>query len=905
MGWWEADFSQKQYVCSDFLRELLNLGEDGVISFVDFRKLIREDYRLRTVNEFRFGKTQNIYDQIYPIEVEGKVVWIRVKLCSKEVDPEGNMKTYGFMECLDLPENVDTEETAMVRVNNLFAQQNSISRSLLSLLRSGDVSGVINKILGDIIQHYPEGCTYIIEYDWKDRTQICRYEAGNYKSFKKKSYMEKFPMSNIPWWTKQLAGKASPIILTSLDELPEEASEEKRRLTEQGVKSLIVIPMFSKNGVSGYAGIDILDKSHVWKNEDYQWFASMVNIISICIELRKSEEKAQEEKKFLSDLFKHMPVGYVRMKLYYTEDGHVKDYYFMDSNAMAQLLYSTRGNSWIGKYASEVDPHFLERLPDLERVMQNGGARNVNYYLEDKNRYFHAVMYSPCADEVVLMFSDMTDTFSAHEALDRSERLLRNIYQNIPVGIELYDKDGYLVDLNDRNLEMFGVAKKEDVLGINMFENHLIPEKMREKMRKREDVSFSLIYDFSKLKGLYTSKKSGSLNLLTKVTTLYDAQNNLINYLLISLDRTEATEAYNQIQEFKNFFTLVGDYAQVGYAHFNALTYEGYGLDSWYENVGEEIGTPLSQIIGVYSHFHPEDRDLMLAFFSDVIAGKRTHLRNDMRIRRADGHYTWTRVNVLVRNYSPQEGMIEMICINYDITELKETEAKLIMAKDKAEESDRLKSAFLANMSHEIRTPLNAIVGFSNLLAYAQEEGERAQYIGIVEENNELLLQLISDILDLSKIEAGTFDFVYDRVDVRQLCEDIVTSLRVKVPSGVDLCIVPNLPECWVNSDKNRLRQVISNFVNNAFKLTPSARITVGYMLRDGEVEISVTDTGVGIEKGKQKQIFDRFVKLNSFAHGTGLGLSICKSIVEQIGGHIGVNSEFGNGSRFWFTHPF
>ena len=804
MGWWEADFSQKQYVCSDFLRELLNLGEDGVISFVDFRKLIREDYRLRTVNEFRFGKTQNIYDQIYPIEVEGKVVWIRVKLCSKEVDPEGNMKTYGFMECLDLPENVDTEETAMVRVNNLFAQQNSISRSLLSLLRSGDVSGVINKILGDIIQHYPEGCTYIIEYDWKDRTQICRYEAGNYKSFKKKSYMEKFPMSNIPWWTKQLAGKASPIILTSLDELPEEASEEKRRLTEQGVKSLIVIPMFSKNGVSGYAGIDILDKSHVWKNEDYQWFASMVNIISICIELRKSEEKAQEEKKFLSDLFKHMPVGYVRMKLYYTEDGHVKDYYFMDSNAMAQLLYSTRGNSWIGKYASEVDPHFLERLPDLERVMQNGGARNVNYYLEDKNRYFHAVMYSPCADEVVLMFSDMTDTFSAHEALDRSERLLRNIYQNIPVGIELYDKDGYLVDLNDRNLEMFGVAKKEDVLGINMFENHLIPEKMREKMRKREDVSFSLIYDFSKLKGLYTSKKSGSLNLLTKVTTLYDAQNNLINYLLISLDRTEATEAYNQIQEFKNFFTLVGDYAQVGYAHFNALTYEGYGLDSWYENVGEEIGTPLSQIIGVYSHFHPEDRDLMLAFFSDVIAGKRTHLRNDMRIRRADGHYTWTRVNVLVRNYSPQEGMIEMICINYDITELKETEAKLIMAKDKAEESDRLKSAFLANMSHEIRTPLNAIVGFSNLLAYAQEEGERAQYIGIVEENNELLLQLISDILDLSKIEAGTFDFVYDRVDVRQLCEDIVTSLRVKVPSGVDLCIVPNLPECWVNSDKNR-----------------------------------------------------------------------------------------------------
>ena len=552
---------------------------------------------------------------------------------------------------------------------------------------------------------------------------------------------------------------------------------------------------------------------------------------------------------------------------------------------------------------SEVDAHFVERLPDLERVMRNGVVRDINYHLEEKNKYFHAVMYSPCKDEVVLMFSDMTDTFSAHEALDRSERLLRNIYQNIPVGIELYDKNGNLVDLNDKDLEMFGLARKEDALGINMFENHLIPEEMRERMKRRENVSFSLVYDFSNLNGLYVSKKTGRLNLLTKVTTLYDAQNNLINYLLISLDRTEATEAYNQIQEFKDFFTLVGDYAQVGYAHFNALTRNGYGLDSWYKNVGEEIGTPLSQIIGVHSHFHPEDRVLMLTFLSDVIAGKRTHLRNDMRIRRADGHYTWTRVNVLVRDYRPREGMIEMICINYDITELKETEAKLIKAKDKAEESDRLKSAFLANMSHEIRTPLNAIVGFSNLLAYAQEESERAQYIGIVEENNELLLQLISDILDLSKIEAGTFEFVYDRVDVRQLCEDVVTSLRVKVPAGVDLCIVPNLPECWVYSDKNRLRQVISNFVNNAFKFTTSGEIAVGYTLRDGEVEISVTDTGVGIEEEKQKQIFDRFVKLNSFAHGTGLGLSICKSIVEQVGGRIGVNSEPGKGSRFWFTH--
>ena len=304
---------------------------------------------------------------------------------------------------------------------------------------------------------------------------------------------------------------------------------------------------------------------------------------------------------------------------------------------------------------------------------------------------------------------------------------------------------------------------------------------------------------------------------------------------------------------------MISDYAKVGYAKLNLLSKRGYAIKQWFKNMGETEDIPLSSVVGVYDKMHPEDRQKVFDFYEKVLAGEEKDFRSEMRILKpgATNEWNWVRMNVVVTKFEPEHGEVEIIGINYDITELKETEAKLIKAKDKAEESDRLKSAFLANMSHEIRTPLNAIVGFSNLLAYAQEESERAQYIGIVEENNELLLQLISDILDLSKIEAGTFEFVYDRVDVRQLCEDVVTSLRVKVPAGVDLCIVPNLPECWVYSDKNRLRQVISNFVNNAFKFTTSGEIAVGYTLRDGEVEISVTDTGVGIEEEKQKQIFD------------------------------------------------
>ena len=494
---------------------------------------------------------------------------------------------------------------------------------------------------------------------------------------------------------------------------------------------------------------------------------------------------------------------------------------------------------------------------------------------------------------------------SAYQALQNSERILHNIYKNLPVGIELYNKDGYLLDLNKKELEMFHITHKEKVIGINIFENPALPEEIKLKIRDNEEVEFTFQYDFSKIKGYYESEKtSGFINLTTRITTLYDHDRQPINYLLINVDKTENTIAYNKIQEFKNFFELVGDYAKVGYAHFDALSRNGYALSSWYKNVGEEEGTPLPEIIGIHSHFHPEDRAVMLDFLAKVVKGESTKLCRDVRIRRADGSYTWTRVNVLVRNYRPQDNVIEMLCINFDITQLKETEQMLIKAKEKAEEADRLKSAFLANMSHEIRTPLNAIVGFSSMLEEAEDQEEKHQYITIIEDNNKLLLQLISDILDLSKIEAGTFDIIPERVNAKQLCNDLFQAMQMKTSPQVELRLKDNLPELTFISDKNRLYQVLLNFVTNALKFTSEGSITIDYKIDGNEVKFSVQDTGMGIEPEKQEAIFTRFVKLNSFIPGTGLGLPICQSIVTQLGGKIGVESEPGRGACFWFTHP-
>ena len=481
---------------------------------------------------------------------------------------------------------------------------------------------------------------------------------------------------------------------------------------------------------------------------------------------------------------------------------------------------------------------------------------------------------------------DGPDTAIACQALQRSERLLHNIYKNLPVGIELYNKEGVLVDLNDKELDLFHVDSKEELLGINIFENPVFPEEMKERLRNNEDADFTFRYDFSKLGEYYSNNKAeGTIDLVTKVTTLYDENHNPVNYLLINADKTETTVAYNKIQEFEEFFELIGDYAKVGYAHFNILSKQGHAQKSWYKNIGEESGTPLSEIIGTYKSFHPDDRDLILQFFEEVQKGNADKLSHKIRVFRENGECTWTHVNLFVRKYAPQDKVIELISINYDITDLKQIEEMLVNERDRAEASDRLKSAFLANMSHEIRTPLNAIVDFSSLLASAENVVEKELYNSLISHNNELLLNLINDIIDLSKIEAGYLELHQNWFNLTELLDECVAEYARLLPSGVELLTSYPEHDALVELDKLRIKQILNNFLSNALKNTTRGHVEVFYEIDKHCVRIGVKDTGRGIPQNMLEKIFERFEKVDSFAQGVGLGLSICKSIVDKMNG--------------------
>ena len=484
--------------------------------------------------------------------------------------------------------------------------------------------------------------------------------------------------------------------------------------------------------------------------------------------------------------------------------------------------------------------------------------------------------------------------------IDHNEMIFRKLYVNLPVGVELYDRDGYLIDLNAKDMEIFGIRSKKDVLGVNIFSNPIMPKDVIKKLKENKSVNFRLNYSFKKVDDYYNTSKVGEMDIVTKASILYDQRGEPSSYLLINLDNTEKMIAYNRISEFENVFTLVSVYAKVGYALYDLYTFEGYAIKQWYENMGEKDGTPLSQIIGIYSYIHPNDAGYINSFFEEVKQGKAHHFRREVRVKSGDG-WKWICANITRNPQSVDPNKPEMICINYDITELKDSQLK----RERAEELDRLKSAFLANMSHEILTPLNAIVGFSQLLAETDDPEERHEFVEIIDSNNRMLLQLISDILDLAKIESGTMDFKFADMSVKEVINEIVTSFRIKMPDNVALIAPKDSPECQIYSDRMRLTQVISNFLNNAIKYTSEGCITLAYEIIGDEIKFSVTDTGDGMSQEIQAHIFDRFYKGNTFKQGTGLGLSICETIVNRLGGRIGVNSELGKGSTFWFTHPY
>lgn len=378
------------------------------------------------------------------------------------------------------------------------------------------------------------------------------------------------------------------------------------------------------------------------------------------------------------------------------------------------------------------------------------------------------------------------------------------------------------------------------------------------------------------------------------------------NLVLTIHDVTELIAEKRENQKLESIVKFTSSISQVGFASLNLLTEDEVITPSYCINLCEKEDEKAGVVMRGFRYVYPEDRDELLDFIKTAQHGKIESICRDVRVMTNDAEWKWIKIFLIQKDYSPDTNSNEIYSLSIDIDEQKKAEAILEEEKVRAEEANTSKSAFLANMSHEIRTPLNAIIGFSELLATANSEKEKEQFLQILKMNNEMLLQLVNDILDLAKIEAGTLEFTYSEVDINLLTSELNRQFEMKMKNKnqVTLIYEPSLSSCVLYTDRNRLTQVLFNFMSNAMKFTESGSIRMGYKPHEKGIYFYVSDTGVGIKEEMLENVFGRFARFQKEKKGNGLGLSISKTIIEKLGGEIGVTSVYGEGSTFWFVLP-
>ena len=533
---------------------------------------------------------------------------------------------------------------------------------------------------------------------------------------------------------------------------------------------------------------------------------------------------------------------------------------------------------------------------NLQKAIATGRGSTAHHELDFNGEHHHYENRIFPLDEeyVLIMCRDITERVTTQRQLE----VFKSVLDKVSDSILAVSEDGTLVYANKQFIEEYGVTQQMGTQKIyDLPVSMTTKEAWERRLQEIRDNDGTFAYRAAYM------RKGEDKERMHQVSTFLIRENNEELTWFFTQDITDVIKKQDELRELN--LLLDGILNNIPVYLFVKDPENDFRYLYWNKAFADHSGIPASKAIGHTDYeVFPSHGDAE-KFRKDDLELLQTHKRIDMQ----ETYLSVTgkaRIVQTLKALVPMEGRKPLqIGISWDITNLQNIEQELIKARIKAEQSDRLKSAFLANMSHEIRTPLNAIVGFSQLLPAAETAEEKKLYSGIINQNSDILLQLINDILDLSKIEAGTLEYIKRPMNLGEVCRTIYAVHKERVKEGVTLVFDNEDENLFIEGDQNRIMQVITNFLTNASKFTYEGEIRFGFGRMDKDIRVYVKDTGIGIEPEKVDHIFERFVKLNSFAQGTGLGLSICQMIIEKIGGEIGVTSELGKGSTFYFTIPY
>lgn len=533
---------------------------------------------------------------------------------------------------------------------------------------------------------------------------------------------------------------------------------------------------------------------------------------------------------------------------------------------------------------------------NLHKVITTGKGSTAHHELdvEGEHHYYENRIFPLDSEYVLIMCRDISERVATQQNLE----VFKQVLDRVSDSILAVSTDGTLVYANRQFIEEYGVKGELGTQKVYDLPVSLKTEEIfKARLQEIRDNGGNFAY-----RARYT--RIGETKVRVHQVSAFIMQNREEEMIwFFTQDITDVIKNRDELRELNYLMDAILNNIPVYL--FVKDPEDDFRYLYWNKAFATHSKIPASQALGHTDFEIFPERDNAEKFHKDDLELIRTRERMEMQETyvTATGE---TRVVQTLKTLVPLEGRAPLLIgIAWDITNMQSIEQELIQARIKAEQSDRLKTAFLANMSHEIRTPLNAIVGFSRLMTMANTPEDERLYSDIINQNSEILLQLINDILDLAKIEAGTLEYIRQPMDLGELCRNIYEMHKDRVHEGVTLILDHKDARLVINEDKNRIMQVITNLITNAIKFTFAGEIRFGFERKEDWIEFYVKDTGIGISEEKTKNIFDRFVKLNSFVQGTGLGLAICRMIVEKLGGEITVESQVNKGSAFCFTIPY
>ncbi|MDD2962120.1 MAG: PAS domain S-box protein [Muribaculaceae bacterium] len=933
------------------------------------------------------------------------------------------------------------------RANNSYTfltKQDLISRALMAFHDSESHKTLIQDILNDILIFFKASRTYIFNINQELSIQRYSYEACAKGVSPQIDIIGELPLSSTPYFYKKIITN-EPFIVNNLEDIKFIAPSEYEVLKSQDILSILIYPIFVNTTLLSYIGIDITNEYRDWSSEDCSLLNTLANIIStsysigkkFAAKLKKVDDVAFERMAMLDAMYKNLPIGVVLTN----PSGMV-----VSVNAKIPQIFNAKEEKLLKLNIFEDINIPKWAISDLEK------GNDVNYELEYDFSYlskklnkkesnkniFLSIRSSVIRNKqnkiiyYLLLFEDITERKKSEQELNKKTQLLETIFNTIPAGIELYDKNGKLYEINQFEIKQMGLNCKEDVIGYSLFDNPNIPIEIRNKLKNGHGSNFLLRYEFDKANFKTINTAISYLDVRTATINNIDGSD---GFLFVVQDVTQDFTQRVKLENYKTKTNLIIEAC-------NIVQWD-YNIDKEFINTysNEAIMPNVNMSVSEYLDFiHPLDRGIVLDMYNKIRNGdycnitmeirvllpkrkdysnviingvpiknekgkiyKYTGLRRDITEQvilnnelidqkakleyslsllhnviekfpmgffikdidddfryivvneqlklltgeknspivgktdydvcpfeiaelfrkcnqeavEANGKRVVSMVNIIINGkefirettqsmFTSSDNRRLLIGIVSDVTDRENSSKELELAKQKAEQSDKLKSAFLANMSHEIRTPLNSIIGFSQLIKDSDNKAEKEEYFRIVSTNNDIMLRLINDILDLSKIEAGIIENNPEEFNLSEYFNDLTSSLsrRIKEPN-IEYIIENPYSSCIVNSDKKCFTQVLTNFVTNAIKYTKIGFIKVGYCYENEGIKIYVQDSGIGIPDSKKPKVFGRFEKLDSFAQGTGLGLSICKALMDCCGGKIGFESEHNVGSTFWAWKPF